>query len=340
MTQENQPGILPVSAEKVFAQYTSYSPGPSLTELALLLLAQQQQTWPQLISGYASLSSIKLREFPCGYYSVFLQFNPGRIVSTSAKVDAKTISQRRCFLCVPHLPPEQKGILYNGTFLLLCNPAPIFQRHYTISHINHTPQTIKSHFTSFLQLAKELSPLCSLFYNGPKCGASAPDHMHFQANPSGSIPLERDILAAEGRELLFASDTITVVTLKKYHRQILAVESSDPVLLEAMLKRIVDALRFVTGVTEEPLMNLICSYADQRWRVIIIPRTKHRPDIYFKGEQENILISPAAVDIGGLVVTPREKDFESVDKAMLLSIFEEVSIRRETLDQVVQRIRR
>jgi hypothetical protein len=133
-------------------------------------------------------------------------------------------------------------------------------------------------------------------------------------------------------------ETLSLVTLKEYHRQILAIESSDSIFIESMMKKIFNALRLITGVSDEPLMNLICSYTNQQWRVIVIPRTKHRPDLYFRDEQERILISPAAVDIGGLIITPRQKDFENVEQETLLSIFEEVSVRREVLDQVVQRI--
>lgn len=318
--------------EKIFAVFDPKSPKSSLTGLAAGLLENQKKTWPQLTSGYTSLDSIRLRQVTCDGYSVWLQFNPGRIVSTSAKVDAKSIRERRCFLCVENLPEAQRGILYNDEFLILCNPAPIFRDHFTISHVQHIPQLFDTYASRFLELARDLSPRLTVFYNGPKCGASAPDHMHFQASPSGTIPVEG--AACEQRRRVFRRSVhnVHILTLADFGRQVIVLESRHSDDLQRVLSEVTASLRTVMGDNDEPMMNLLCSYGDSAWRVILFPRGKHRPDAYFKDGDERILVSPAAVDIGGLVITPLEKDFNTVDAAIVEGIFEEVSLAKEKVD--------
>ena len=156
------------------------------------LLEHQKSTWRLLADAYESLDSARVRDISCGGFSASLQFNPKRIISTGASVDEESVRSRKCFLCPDNLPDEQEGVLFRDDFLVLCNPAPIFSRHFTISAVQHTPQEIGKFIGTLLSLSKELSPEFTLFYNGPRCGASAPDHMHFQASPSRSIPVERD----------------------------------------------------------------------------------------------------------------------------------------------------
>lgn len=320
--------------DKIFAAYDRNS-SASLAELSFQLLREQQTTWTQLAEGSASLASAVVREVKCGGYSVYLQFNPQRIVSTAAKVDAKTIRERKCFLCVENLPEAQKGILYEQEFLILCNPAPIFNNHFTISHLKHIPQAIESFAGTFLQMAKDLSPALTVFYNGPKCGASAPDHMHFQASPMGIIPVERD--ASDNARKVFNAQqgAVSLYTLKDYGRQVVVVESDDKQSLEALLLKLILVMRKVVSVAEEPMVNILCSYSPLGWRMILFPRKKHRPDAFFKEGDEKILISPAAVDIGGLVVTPMEKDFKTVNAQMIEGIFNEVSLETNTVESIL-----
>ncbi|MEK6757062.1 MAG: DUF4922 domain-containing protein [Bacteroidota bacterium] len=307
----------------------------SLSELSLQLLEEQKKSWPQLAQGYASLSSVKLREIRCDGFSVFLQYNPGRIVSTGAKVDEKTIRERACFLCVPNLPPPQKAILYRGEFLVLCNPAPIFHQHLTISHINHIPQAIEPFVQTLLDLARDMSPRFTVFYNGPRCGASAPDHMHFQTNPTGMIPVENEAADDARRALKKKVNAVSLWSLERYGRQVTIFESDNKENLQTVLLSVIATLRKATRSTEEPMMNMLCSYRSSGWRVILFPRRRHRPDVYFKEGEEKVLISPAAVDIGGLVITPVEKDFNTVDATMIQDIFEEVSLERGNIEEVI-----
>lgn len=318
-----------------FAVFGRQSSSSSLHELSLQLLEEQKKSWPQLAQGYASLSSVGLREVRCDGFSVRLQFNPGRIVSTGANVDEKTIRERRCFLCVQNLPPPQKGILYQGEFLVLCNPAPIFHQHLTISHIDHIPQAIEPFVLTLLDLARDMSPKFTVFYNGPRCGASAPDHMHFQANPTGLIPVEREAADEARRAFRKKVDDVSLWSLERYGRRVVVLESASEESLRAILLRLITALRSVTDETGEPMMNILCSSQTSGWRVIFFPRRKHRPDVYFKEGEKKVLISPAAVDIGGLVITPVEKDFNTVDATMIQDIFEEVSLERGKVEEVI-----
>ena len=302
--------------------------------MSIALLEEQKKTWPQLSQGYEGLNSVRVRDLGCHGFSVRLQYNAARIVSSGAKVDAQSIKERKCFLCVENLPSEQKGILYREKFLVLCNPAPIFTRHYTISSVTHIPQELGSSIGPFLILAKDLSPDFTVFYNGPKCGASAPDHLHFQASPAGTIPVEIDARASARRILLKKESSVSFWRMKNYGREVLLVESSDPRELESALMGILKKLGIVMAAFEEPMVNVLCSYKDDMWRVIIFPRRKHRPDVYFLEGEAKILVSPASVDIGGLVVTPVEKDFLRIDARMVEDIFQEVTIGHDVMEKV------
>lgn len=321
-------------SHKIYSTFTSHSAGDSLSEQILALLDQQKKTWPYLTEGYKALDLIRVREVQCHGYSVRLQFNPKRIVSSGAKVDAKSISERKCFLCIDNLPEEQKGILYQGQFIVLCNPAPIFSQHYTISNVNHTPQEIEKFLGTLFSLAKDFAGF-TVFYNGPNCGASAPDHMHFQACPIGVIPVERDVEEVRRRESIGKVGAVSCFMIKNYGRRVLALESADGAELEAYILNLLRSMKKVLAATEEPMLNILCSFRQNRWRVIIFPRRKHRPDVYFREGDTQVLISPASVDIGGLVITPIEKDFQNVDAKMIQNIFEEVSITKGVLEKII-----
>lgn len=319
----------------IFERYDSLS---TLTEQSLRLLHQQQQTWPMLIDGYAAFADVKQKPIECDGFSVTLQWNPKRIVSSAAKVDPKTIKERKCFLSIENLPVEQRGVLYRGEFLVLCNPAPIVDKHFTISHIHHVPQTVEPYFRTMLLLAQDFSPSFTVFYNGPRCGASAPDHMHFQACPSGVIPVERDAMEASRRVPERSIDGVEILTLKNFGREAILLESRDAAGLESVFDRLMNAMRAEEKTEEEPKINLLCSYADGAWRVTVFPRAKHRPDVYFKEGDEQVLLSPASIDIGGLPVVPLERDFLRVDAPMIESIFREVSLTHDEVGRIIAAI--
>ena len=324
----------PVLDHRILSTFPSAST-ESLPELCDALLHQQRSSWPQLIDGYAALMNVSVREIECEGYSVYVQHNPARIVSSGANVDPGFISVRTCFLCVENLPPEQRGVLYRDEFLFLCNPAPIFHKHLTISHIKHIPQAIEGAISVLLELARDVSPSFTIFYNGPKCGASAPDHLHFQACPSGTIPIEREATNPARREWKKATGSVSVFTLKTIGRQAIVIEGVGSTDVEHCLSRLISAMRDTVRTSEESMMNILCSHKEGTWRVIVFPRRKHRPDVFFKKGTEQVLISPAAVDIGGLVITPVERDFNRVDGRMIQSLYDEVLLDAETVNRII-----
>ncbi len=328
------------SAVNIPPRFVPANPRVPLAHQAAELLQEQKQSWTRLAEGYASLNSVQTKDLHCDGFSARLQFNPGRMVSTAAKVDPQSIKARQCFLCVDHLPAEQKGILLGEKeFLLLCNPAPIFDGHFTISHILHKPQAIEESIGDFLELARSLGPDFTVFYNGPRCGASAPDHLHFQASPAGGIPVEIDGVDPSRRVEEALRGDVTISSLRHYGRTVFLLEGGEKESMEAALHALVAGMKRTLSTEEEPLLNLLASFNGSIWRLFLFPRSKHRPESYFFEDERKILVSPAAVDIGGLVITPREEDFIRLNAPGVEAIFREVSIDSRTSAAIIQTIR-
>ncbi len=323
---------------KVFSCFNSAYQNAELPKLCSELFAQQQSTWQQMAEGYASLEFIRIREIICNGCTVKVQFNPKRIISTGADVDPAIINKRKCFLCLENLPEAQQGIQYRDDFLILCNPVPIFPRHFTISSIRHIPQDFKFSVDTMLDIARDISPDYSIFYNGPECGASAPDHLHFQATPRRAIPVEWDAVDVRRRKRFYYKNHVAGFTLINYGRSVIIIESSVKQQLLAFLQIMFDEWKKLLRFTKEPMVNVLCSYQENIWRLIIFPRHKHRPDIYFKEGNNRMVISPAAVDMGGLIVTPLEKDFLNIDAKLIEDIFVEVSEQQAVIDNILDKI--
>ncbi len=326
---------------KILKVYSSHNPAgqnTSLSELCSELIAQQQSAWQQMAGGYASLEFIRVREIICSGFAVKMQFNPKRIVSTGADMDPAAIRLRPCFLCLENLPVEQQGIQYRDDYLVLCNPVPIFPRHFTVSFMRHTPQDFDSSIDAMLDIARDFNSEYTVFYNGPECGASAPDHLHFQASPRRAIPVEWDAVDARRRKRFYYKNHVAGFTLMNYGRAVMVIESSDKSRLNAFIQSLFVEWRNLLRLTREPMINVLCSYQENIWRLIIFPRRKHRPDVYFKEGKERVLISPAAVDMGGLIVTPLEKDFLNVDAKLIEDIFSDVSEKQEFVDALLEKL--
>ncbi len=308
----------------------------TLPENMRSLLQEQKKSWGLLSDGYAALNLVRQREVAGDGFNVTLQLNPGRMRSTAAPVDAESIKRRSCFLCVENLPSSQGGLLYGEEFVILCNPAPIFDRHFTVSHLNHRPQILVPFLGQFLLLARDVSPEFTIFYNGPRCGASAPDHMHFQACPADLIPVERESRDSNRRSVVTSSGKTELFTLKSYGREVILVEGTDSKKIEESLVKLLGALQSASGVTEEPMVNILCSFRAPQWRLMVFPRKKHRPDAFFRNDDYRILVSPAAVDMGGLIITPSEKDFNNLDSRTVAEIFAEVTLDRTTVHKALE----
>lgn len=313
-------------------------------EAAKQLLVNQKNTWKQLRDGYESLAGIKTKTFQFDGFRMKVQFNPGRIISTSAKVDEKTINNRKCFLCAANLPEEQKGILVEENYLILGNPFPIFPEHFTIPNINHVPQQVKDNFGLMLKLTKDLSKHYVVLYNGPKCGASAPDHFHFQAGTKSYMPIMDDFhqLKNEHGSLLFENEGLIISAIDDGLRRIISFESSSIEKLNTSFNRFYEIYSSITASKEEPLMNIISSYCESipseeeeaGWLVIVLLREKHRSSHYFAEGENKILLSPASVDLGGVCITPLEKDFERMSKELLTEILSEVALNKNYFELI------
>ena len=151
------------------------------------LLDNQIRDWELVRTNTYALASLKTRYLWIRDFPVILQFNPERIRSSAAKTDTASLQARPCFFC--HRTEEQYSIDYNDAFEILANPYPISSGHLTIPLKWHEDQQILPYYEDMLWLAHDLQDY-AVFYNGPKCGASAPDHMHFQAMERGNLPIE------------------------------------------------------------------------------------------------------------------------------------------------------
>ncbi len=307
-----------------------FGAGTSYASLCAALLNQQKKTWPLLQGGYAGLNAVQTRAFDFDGFVIKVQFNPGRITSSAAKVDKKSIRERKCFLCMKHLPPEQRGVAFGDDYVILCNPFPIFPEHFTIPHREHIPQRIDGSFGVFLDLAKAMGERYTLFYNGPRCGASAPDHLHFQAGLKGFMPLDteyRDVVRRYGR-IVLESEEIRIVAVDWHLRRFVALESTRRDALLSEFGRLMDRLKLLESETEEPMVNVLASY-EAGWRILVFPRRRHRPSFFFEEGEKKMVISPAAVDMGGVCITPVERDFHRIRREDLVTMFEEVTLGRE-----------
>jgi hypothetical protein len=327
--------LWPILKQKTYAIFDGGDRLKSLPGLSLQLLAEQKKAWLDLWKGCESLKEVREREVRCPGFSVRLQYNPGRIKSSLASVGEKNGNERRCFLCLNHLPEGQKGVLYRSEYLLLCNPMPIFSPHFTVSHRAHRRQAILEHIEAFLQLMSDFGSRWMVFYNGPKCGASAPDHLHFQASPSGQMPIEEEIREEERLTLMTRLDGVFLYRGIGLGREVVILEGDDPVAIGGALKGFQNALKEILLVDEEPMMNIAGTYEERKWRLVIFPRRKHRPDAFFKKGDERVVVSPGLIDMGGVLVTPVKKDFEQLDAVAVESIYREVSLEAKTVERAI-----
>jgi ribosomal protein S18 acetylase RimI-like enzyme len=319
--------------------YTAFGAEKNLSGLCLEFLLEQKNAWTDLREGYESLKDVRARDLNCRGFFVRIQYNPGRIKSSTADVAEKNRMQRECFLCLDHLPEGQKGIFYRSDYLILCNPMPVFPSHFTVSHLDHRLQAIAEHIDTLLQLMADFGSGWVVLYNGPKCGASAPDHLHFQAAPSGQMPIEKEIRAAERLTLMTQVDGVLIHRVRDLGRETILLEGDDPVAVGRTLKEFFDALKRILLIDEEPMMNVAGLYEQRKWRLVIFPRRKHRPDAFFKKGDARVVVSPGVIDMGGVLITPVEKDFERLDGASVESIFREVSLEEEIVERAIDAMR-
>jgi ribosomal protein S18 acetylase RimI-like enzyme len=319
--------------------YTTFDGGESLEtlpKLCLELLSEQKKAWLDLREGCESLKDVREREVSCGGFSVRLQHNPGRIKSSLADVGEKNVKEKRCFLCLDHLPEGQKGILYRSEYLILSNPMPVFSSHFTVSHLDHRLQAIAEHINTLFRLMADFGSGWTILYNGPKCGASAPDHLHFQAAPSGQMPIEKEIREEKRLTLMTQDDGVFLYRVRDLGREVIILEGDDSMAVGDVFKGFLNALKRVFLIDEEPMMNIAGFHETRKWRLVIFPRRKHRPDAFFREGDARVVVSPGVIDMGGVLITPVEKDFQRLDAAAVESIYGEVSLEGKTVEGAIE----
>ena len=261
------------------------------------LFQEQVASWPMLARGVEALKHAQTRIVDVNGYDVYIRHLPHRIVSTTAAVDASSVAKRPCFLCAANLPPEEKGIPFGSEYKIYCNPFPILERHLTIVHNEHRPQRIAGQLGRMAAIAEAL-PGYFVIYNGPQCGASAPDHMHFQACSTRLFPIAADLAKSDG------------VTIPNYARRVWIFRDAKE--LDARIGQ----------ADPEPLLNIAAFSVDGKTTFLLFPRSKHRPAVFYSGE---FTVSPATIDLCGILVTPVEKDFVRITGDDIRRIYEEVT---------------
>ena len=276
------------------------------------ILEEQLSVWPAAREAFDNLEKVQTRKLSSS--GLTLQYNPARIVSTTANVNPAGIKERSCFLCSANRPQEQKTIDAGDGFDLLVNPFPILKEHFCVVSREHKPQAFKDCCDKMMQIAQELEPGYMIFYNGPRSGASAPDHLHMQLGRSQGIPLVEKLIANEPT----AKDE--PVTIQPFGFPVIVIKGSG----SARLLDYISRMSIYDG-EYEPRMNVIAFNRNGQVMTAIIPRGRHRPDCFYTTGPGKIMVSPGAIDMSGLIITPREEDFESLSERQILDIYHQVT---------------
>ncbi len=290
------------------------------------LFAAQMRDWPLAAKNFADLARVKVRTFDFDGFSVRVQCNPARVVSSAAKVDAAAIAARPCFLCAQNRPAEQAAVDC-GDWEVLVNPFPIFPQHFTLVNRQHQPQEIALHVADFLRFTSAL-PDYVVFYNGPRCGASAPDHLHFQAGTKDFLPLVGDyfrLKSARARQV-DATGSARTFALDGYLRTVFCIEGKRDDALQVAFLKLYNSL--VSEPLIEPMMNLVACREQDCTYLFVLPRGAFRPWQYAaESAERQLLVSPAAVEMAGVFVTPVEAHFAKITAADIVDIFGQITLK-------------
>ena len=298
-------------------------------------IAAQIAEWPQAAGNFAALADVKVKDLDVDGMHIKVQFNPARMVSSAAKVDAASLKARKCFLCAANRPDVQRGISWNERYTILVNPFPIFPRHLTIPDDSHTDQLIEGRIADMMKLAAELDEY-TVFYNGPRCGASAPDHMHFQAGNSDFLTIEENLEGAELKVIAEEGDN-TLALVDSMPMKVFVIDAVSPEEGQKLFNRLYAAIPVPEG-EKEPMMNILCYATPKGVRLIVIPRKRHRPSFYGTEGDGCMLISPASVDMGGVFITPRPQDFDTIDAGTIRRIFDELCLSQDEIENIARNV--
>ena len=297
---------------------------------------RQLEMWEDARHRFRDLKHVEVRQLSD---QLKVQFNPARIVSTGAKIDKHTLGERPCFLCERNRPKEQMTKQIDDHFQLLVNPFPILPVHFTIPATKHQPQSIYRHYGEMHRLLSLHSELM-VFYNGPKCGASAPDHLHFQAGTSGVLPLQTNWqrLSRSLTDVISLNDEEKISVLSDFLVPAFVIISKSEDSDEELFHRLYRSMP-MRGDESEPMMNIIAWRKGDEFISVVIPREKHRPDAYFAEGEAQMMVSPGALDMAGLIITPREEDFSKINLDKATALLCECGISAEKMEAVVSNLK-
>lgn len=297
---------------------------------------RQLEVWTDARHRFRDLKHVETRQFSD---QLKLQWNPARIVSTGAKIDKKTLGERPCFLCDKNRPKEQMSKQIDEKFHLLVNPFPILPVHFTIPARKHQPQLIYKNYGEmhrFISLHSDLM----VFYNGPKCGASAPDHLHFQAGTNGILPLQTNWqrLSRNLTDIISLNDEEKISVVRDFIVPAFVIISKSAESDEALFRRLYKAMP-QRGDETEPMMDIISWRKGEEFISVVIPREKHRPEAYFAEGDAQFVVSPGALDMSGLIITPREEDFRKLTEEKALSLLQECGVSEEKMNAIIAKLK-
>ena len=297
---------------------------------------RQLEMWEDARHRFRDLKHVEVRQLSD---QLKVQFNPARIVSTGAKIDKHTLGERPCFLCERNRPKEQMTKQIDDHFQLLVNPFPILPVHFTIPATKHQPQSIYRHYGEMHRLLSLHSELM-VFYNGPKCGASAPDHLHFQAGTSGVLPLQTNWqrLSRNLTDVISLTDEEKISVLRDFLVPAFVIISKSEDSDEELFHRLYRSMP-MRGDESEPMMNIIAWRKGDEFISVVIPREKHRPDAYFAKGEAQMMVSPGALDMAGLIITPREEDFSKINLDKATALLRECGISAEKTEAIVSNLK-
>ena len=297
---------------------------------------RQLEMWEDARHRFRDLKHVEVRQLSD---LLKVQFNPARIVSTGAKIDKHTLGERPCFLCERNRPKEQMTKQIDDHFQLLVNPFPILPVHFTIPATKHQPQSIYRHYGEMHRLLSLHSELM-VFYNGPKCGASAPDHLHFQAGTSGVLPLQTNWqrLSRNLTDVISLTDEEKISVLRDFLVPAFVIISKSEDSDEELFHRLYRSMP-MRGDESEPMMNIIAWRKGDEFISVVIPREKHRPDAYFAEGEAQMMVSPGALDMAGLIITPREEDFSKINLDKATALLRECGISAEKTEAIVSNLK-
>ena len=295
-------------------------------------IQDQLSVWPLAAANFRALKSMRVRGLKVGGLDAKIQFNPSRIASSTAKIDEASLAARACFLCEEHRPAEQFHLKFEGRkgrrYNIQVNPYPIFPKHLVIARDQHLPQAIWHHLPDMLDFACTYQGF-TVYYNGPRAGASAPDHLHFQAVPRWSLPLEVAVdafLDNPGEHLSRVKDA-RLYHYRNFTRGVWCIKADTTKSLAKLFYQFLDCCP-VADPGLEPRFNLYAWFKPEKneYRVMVVLRTELRSHHYYSDGPDHLTIGPGAAEMAGVFVAPEEADFKKATAAQLEEILSEVSV--------------